>query len=165
MSDRAAYYREYHARRKADPEYVERKRQQANKYWRTVLKPERQRRSAERRTRTLAKRAAAYEAAEIVRRSRELRKELVDSAMLALYNSGCSDTEIARQMGCERRTVAKWRYGSGLSHHDVPKVMNPLAEKIVKLVKAGLSYGEAAAELGITRNTVAGIVFRHGKAA
>ena len=69
---------------------------------------------------------------------------------------GVSTTPIKRALkewGVERRKRAEWRGGPPPS---------PVRADVVRLRAAGLTYAEIAAWLGITRNTVAGQIHRHG---
>lgn len=79
-----------------------------------------------------------------------------------LYDAGCKDAEISRQTGWTPSTILRWRERSNRpAHHDGWELFtDDQRKRSVALVAIGYSYGQAAAELGMTRNAVAGAVNR-----
>lgn len=81
--------------------------------------------------------------------------------MRELYDSGCNDREIGRQMGCWPATVAQWRACEGL-----PPI-EPSGEAhrhAVSLVEQGASFRKAARATGLSLGAVAGAVYRAKRA-
>ena len=82
-----------------------------------------------------------------------------------LYEAGCVDTEIARQLGVHSGTVRVWRQALQLPAVVPPRVgidipFSPTTRAILKAVRRGSSYGDVAAACGVTRNVVAGVMYR-----
>lgn len=90
----------------------------------------------------------------------------VDYAQVRLlYDAGHSDAEIARQVGCWPHTVRMWRLVEGLPANFIPRApgeRGELQRDAVALVKGGMSFGQAAERLGMTRSAVAGACHRAG---
>lgn len=101
------------------------------------------------------------------------------SDVLNLYRSGKSAREIAVIVGvsvswvyCKLASEKKHRRPRDPVQYEkqseFTRANNPrveLLEKSLSLVASGCSYGEAATRLGLTRNDVAGYVFRAKKRA
>ena len=81
-----------------------------------------------------------------------------------LHDSGCNDSEIARQLGVAKSTVARWRTWEANLPSPSP-VSYSRACGAVDLVRNGLTFAEAARKIGngVTRNAVAGAVWRAKK--
>ena len=63
-----------------------------------------------------------------------------------LYDAGCSDPEIARQLGVSRAAPAKWRKRNGLAAN-FPNDRGLKAE-IVRLIQVGWSTSDIARKVG-----------------
>jgi len=68
--------------------------------------------------------------------------------MAELYDAGCSDYEIARQMGCMPTTVSEWRYRTGRLACNQHRPKGTLAPRIKKLLVARRSIKEIACAVG-----------------
>jgi len=79
----------------------------------------------------------------------------------AMIGAQLCDAEIARQLGLHACTVGDIRRRNGIKSI-YPSVVFTEAQRrrAVRLVNEGKSFGEAAMELGMTRNAVAGAVNR-----
>jgi len=78
-----------------------------------------------------------------------------------VYDYGWSDVQIAERLGISRYIVEKHRrkaFGRVRSKNDTDRLA-----KVEELYKAGFSRKEIAAVVGISRNAVGGITFRHRK--
>lgn len=82
--------------------------------------------------------------------------------MRSLYDAGCADREIARQLGCTHSTVGRWREGVGLPAISWRADGDPSPAAIL-VIERGLTFSQAARRLGVSRSAVAGAVFRARK--
>lgn len=98
------------------------------------------------------------------------KKAFLDDDLVRKYVSkGWSDRRIAYAFGCSAQAVANWRHRNGFKRRrspmrspSEPRVFFP-AESVaeaVRLVEAGVSYTNAARAAGVSRNAVAGAVYR-----
>ena len=81
-----------------------------------------------------------------------------------LYDAGCAFAEIARQLGRCPQTISRVLKQNGchtVRHYGIsnPDLLRAVAHVILK----GASYGEAADQFGVSRNAVAGAVYREKK--
>lgn len=96
----------------------------------------------------------------IGRRNKASVEDGVDVArVLALRRDGLSQVAIAEMVGINRSAVASLCHKHGIKV-DKETYTDRQRESAVDLVRAGCTYGEAAATLGMTRNAVAGAVHR-----
>lgn len=101
----------------------------------------------------------------IGRRNKVSVEDGVDVArVLALRRDGLSHVAIAERTGVGRWTVARLCHRHGMKV-DKETYTDRQRESAVELVRAGCTYGEAAATLGMTRNAVAGAVHRAKQAS
>lgn len=78
-----------------------------------------------------------------------------------LYALGHFDPEIARQVGCNPQTVARWRRRHNKTSHWKGQLSQAeTRSRAVALVASGATFTDAARELGLTKNQVAGAVHR-----
>lgn len=88
---------------------------------------------------------------------------LEELRILQMNRLGIHAAEISRQMGRRQSTIARVLRSNGR-----PTSMFSDAEVLtqaIKLVRSGATYAEAARTLGISRNQVAGAVYRRKKQA
>lgn len=74
--------------------------------------------------------------------------------MKALYNQGLSDNEIAKRLGCSRKTIEKRRKKLGLPINTWWKIDANMAETITKLFEEGKSGAEICKMLNLSHTTV-----------
>lgn len=77
--------------------------------------------------------------------------------VIALYNKGLNDKEIADILGCSKSPVFKVRHERGLPPRYVPFRLD--ATRVAMLYKQGLTDREIAERTGANRRTIAG--WRH----
>jgi predicted transcriptional regulator len=82
----------------------------------------------------------------------------------AMNAAGLCDSEIARQLGLCASTVSYIRSKMGLPVRPTFTDIKDHVLAALQLVQNGATYGEAAHALGITRNAVAGAVWRQREA-
>lgn len=70
-----------------------------------------------------------------------------------LYNAGCTDREIARQIGCNEKTVANWRRKCGLATN-VSSSVSEVEAEVMSLYQSGQSDVEIASRVGVDRGGV-----------
>ena len=70
----------------------------------------------------------------------------------SLYDKGMTDSQMAREVGCAKEAVLKWRLGEGLPFHETKAAFD--REKMLVLYRQGLSDAQIARELGCTSKTV-----------
>lgn len=79
------------------------------------------------------------------------------------YQAGATRREITSKFGCSKGTLYKVlkEYGVQMRGQTLLAVPEERVEAVRKLWEQGRTTSQAAAELGITRNAVAGIIHRH----
>lgn len=82
--------------------------------------------------------------------------------MKALYNQGLSDNEIAKKLGCSRKTIEHRRKDCGLSANSHNAIDEEKAEIIIRMFSEGKSGGEICRTLHLSSTTVAKFKREHG---
>jgi transposase-like protein len=96
--------------------------------------------------------AAGIKRMEARRHPPEVREKAVE-----MLKQGVPATEVARQLGVSYATVLNWAYAAGLQPGGARSARQyppEIREKAVRLVKAGFSYDEAGALLGVSGSAV-----------
>ena len=84
--------------------------------------------------------------------------------MRELYDAGCNDPDIAEQMDCAVSTVRWWRRFERLpAMRPVGSAGDQQLRAVQLVVKDGMTYAQAGAIVGLSRNAVAGAVHRRKK--
>lgn len=81
--------------------------------------------------------------------------------MKVLYNQGLSDNEIAKKLGCSRKTIEKRRKKLGLPVNTWWKVDDKVSETITRLFAEGKSGAEICKILNLSHSTIAKFKKKH----
>lgn len=93
----------------------------------------------------------------------KIRQETLDR-ISQLNKAGCNDSEISRQLGISTFVIGRVRDEMGLERVFASSELLTLAYCIYHEGRGMFSYGEVADMLGLTRNQVAGAVYRRKRA-
>ena len=90
-----------------------------------------------------------------------MRPRSVDYARaLEMVRNGMTSGEIARELGCDRSTIRRWRKREGISASMTHPDRDKRAQAMTDLRAQGLSFPEIGKRMGLTTNTVVGIAHR-----
>mgnify|MGYP007071587915 CR=1 FL=1 len=93
----------------------------------------------------------------------KIRQETLDR-ISQLNRAGCNDCEISRQLGISPSRVASARDKLGLDRVYASSELLDIACRIYHEGQGRISYSDVADMLGLSRNSIAGAVYRRKRA-
>ncbi len=86
-----------------------------------------------------------------------------DAVIVALYESGLTDADVAQEFGVSAHHVWRVRYRHGVQGHDRVSRLAPCdLERLLEMARAGLTYATIGAEFEISRAYARAICAKHG---